>query len=164
FSVETFPFFVPSTTVRHENTSWAVFGQVSYDLTDRATLTAGVRYTDDDKDMSTPRGFNLIAPVSVSHEQVSWDLSLSFARTHDAAGRRAFHRRRQGQAYPARLQPDRAGIGIGRTGELGPGPFVRDDRRRESLRPCRKRLPRTIGPGPQHRVPRREPVLDCGLR
>jgi iron complex outermembrane recepter protein len=83
FSVETFPFFVPSTTVRHENTSWAVFGQVSYDLTDRATLTAGVRYTDDDKDMSTPRGFNLIAPVSVSDEQVSWDLSLSFAMNDD---------------------------------------------------------------------------------
>src|SRR5690606_1921173 len=83
FSVETFPFFVPSTTVRHENTSWAVFGQVSYDLTDRATLTAGVRYTDDDKDMSTPRGFNLISPVSVSDEQVSWDLSLTFALNDD---------------------------------------------------------------------------------
>jgi outer membrane receptor protein involved in Fe transport len=83
FSVETFPFFVPPTTVRHENTSWAVFGQVSYDLTDRATLTGGVRYTDDDKDMTTPRGFNLIAPVSVSDEQVSWDLSLSFAMNDD---------------------------------------------------------------------------------
>jgi iron complex outermembrane receptor protein len=83
FSVETFPFFVPSTTVRHENTSWAAFGQVSFDLGDRATLTAGVRYTDDDKDMSTPQGFNLIAPVSVSDEQVSWDVSLSFAMSDD---------------------------------------------------------------------------------
>ena len=83
FSVETFPFFIPPTTVRHENTSWAVFGQVSYDLTDRATLTAGVRYTDDDKDMSTPRGFNLQPPASVSDEQVSWDLSLSFAVNDD---------------------------------------------------------------------------------
>jgi iron complex outermembrane receptor protein len=83
FSVETFPGFVPPTTVRHENTSWAAFGQFSFDLTDRATLTAGVRYTDDDKDMSTPRGFNLIAPVSVSDEQVSWDLSLSFAMNDD---------------------------------------------------------------------------------
>ena len=83
FSVQTFPGFVPPTTVRHENTSWAVFGQVSYDLTDRSTLTAGVRYTDDDKDMSTPAGFNLIAPVSVSDEQVSWDVSLSFAMNDD---------------------------------------------------------------------------------
>src|SRR5690606_2848529 len=31
----------------------------------------------------TPRGFNLIAPVSVSDEQVSWDLSLSFAMNDD---------------------------------------------------------------------------------
>jgi iron complex outermembrane receptor protein len=83
FSVETFPFFIDPTTVRHENTSWAVFGQFSYDLTDRATLTAGVRYTDDDKDMSTPRGFNLQPPASVSDEQVSWDLSLSFALNDD---------------------------------------------------------------------------------
>ena len=79
FSVETFPFFVDPTTVRHENTSWAVFGQVAYDLTDATTLTAGVRYTDDDKDMTTPTGANLQPPVSVSDEQVSWDLSLMYA-------------------------------------------------------------------------------------
>ncbi|MEX2122859.1 MAG: TonB-dependent receptor [Woeseia sp.] len=83
FSVQTFPGFVPPTTVRHENTSWAVFGQFSFDLTDRTTLTAGVRHTDDDKDMSTPAGFNLIAPVSVADEQVSWDVSLSFAMNDD---------------------------------------------------------------------------------
>jgi iron complex outermembrane receptor protein len=85
FSVQTWPFFVPPTTVRHENTSWAAFGQVSFDLTDRTTLTAGVRYTDDDKDMTTPAGQtpNPQPPVSVSDEQVSWDLSLSFAMNDD---------------------------------------------------------------------------------
>jgi iron complex outermembrane recepter protein len=85
FSVITFPFFVPSTTVRHENTSWAAFGQISYDLTDRMTLTAGVRYTDDDKDMTTPAGQtpNPQPPVSVSDEQVSWDLSLSYTLSDD---------------------------------------------------------------------------------
>jgi len=84
FSVETNPIgFVPPTTVRHENTSWAAFGQVSFDMTDRTTLTAGVRYTDDDKDMTTPTGFNPQPPVSVSDEQVSWDLSLSFAMNDD---------------------------------------------------------------------------------
>ena len=83
FSVQTFPFFVDPTTVRHENTSWAVFGQVSYDLTDRTTLTAGLRYTDDDKDMTTPAGPNPQPPVSVSDEQVSWDLSLSYALNDD---------------------------------------------------------------------------------
>ncbi len=30
FSVTTVPFFVPPTTVRHENTAWAVFGHVSF--------------------------------------------------------------------------------------------------------------------------------------
>ncbi|MGH8195414.1 MAG: TonB-dependent receptor, partial [Woeseiaceae bacterium] len=94
FSVQTFPFFVPPTTVRHENTAWAVFGQVSYDLTDNATLIGGLRYTDDDKDMSVPDTalfhptlppemipppVGTSAPVSVSDEQVSWDLSLLYS-------------------------------------------------------------------------------------
>lgn len=79
FSVQTFPFFVPPTTVRHENTAWAVFGQVAYDITDNATLTGGVRFTDDEKDMTTPETPNPQPPVSVSDEQVSWDLSLLFA-------------------------------------------------------------------------------------
>ncbi len=90
FSVQTFPFFVPPTTVRHENTSWAAFGHVSLDLTDRTTITAGVRYTDDDKDMTVtetpPFNTNVppeirdgSTPVSVGDEQVSWDLSLMFA-------------------------------------------------------------------------------------
>jgi iron complex outermembrane receptor protein len=83
FSVQTFPFFVPPTTVRHENTSWAVFGQVSYDLTDRTTLTGGLRYTDDDKDMTTPDTPNPQPAVSVSDEQVSWDLSLTYALSDD---------------------------------------------------------------------------------
>ncbi|HEX5766047.1 MAG TPA: TonB-dependent receptor [Woeseiaceae bacterium] len=83
FSVQTWPFFVPPTTVRHENQSWAAFGQLSFDLGDRTTLTAGVRYTDDDKDMTTPETPNPQPPVSVSDEQVSWDLSLSFAMSDD---------------------------------------------------------------------------------
>ena len=83
FSVQTWPFFVPPTTVRHENKSWAAFGQASYDLTDRTTLTAGIRYTDDDKDMTTPDTPNPQPTVSVSDEQVSWDLSLSFAMNDD---------------------------------------------------------------------------------
>lgn len=83
FSVQTFPFFVPPTTVRHENTAWAVFGQVSYDLSDNATLTGGLRYTDDDKDMTTPATPNPQPPVNVSDEQVSWDLSLMYSLSDD---------------------------------------------------------------------------------
>ncbi|MEQ9464098.1 MAG: TonB-dependent receptor [Haliea sp.] len=72
--VETNPFFAPATTVTHENTSVAVFGQVDYALTDAWTLTAGLRWTDDEKDFFAP-GFE----ESVSDDQVSGDLALSFA-------------------------------------------------------------------------------------
>ncbi|MFO7552118.1 MAG: TonB-dependent receptor [Haliea sp.] len=72
--VETNPFFVPATTVTHENTSVAVFGQVDYALTDAWTLTAGLRWTDDEKDFFAP-GFE----ERVSDDQVSGDLALSFA-------------------------------------------------------------------------------------
>ncbi len=75
FTVLTEPFFVPGSFVSHENTAWALFGHVSYDFSDKWTLTGGVRYTDDDKDATTG-GFNSFAPVSVSDEQVSWDISL----------------------------------------------------------------------------------------
>ncbi len=70
--------FAP-TTVEHENTAWAVFGHVSYEVTDALTLTGGARFTDDEKEMSA---FNAplfpIAPQSVSDEQVSWDLSALY--------------------------------------------------------------------------------------
>lgn len=72
--VETNPFFIPPTTVTHENTSVAVFGQADYALTDAWTLTAGLRWTDDEKDFFAP-GFE----ESVSDDQVSGDLALSFA-------------------------------------------------------------------------------------
>lgn len=76
FNVTTFPFFVPPTTVRHQNEAWAVFGQVAWDLTDRTTLTTGVRFTDDEKDMTTGATINPQPPVNVGDEQVSWDVSL----------------------------------------------------------------------------------------
>ena len=80
FSVTTNPFFTPvPTTVVHENTAWAVFGHVSYDVTDALTVTGGARYTDDDKDLygAGPVGAP-IDPVSVADDQISWDLSALF--------------------------------------------------------------------------------------
>jgi|CXWL01.1.fsa_nt_gi iron complex outermembrane receptor protein len=70
--------FPPSTTLNHTNTSWAVFGQVGYDVSDRLTVTAGVRYTDDDKDLVGVVTPFPVAPVNVSDEQVSWDLSAVY--------------------------------------------------------------------------------------
>ncbi len=73
--------FPPSTTVRHDNQSWAVFAQGSYNLTDRVTFTGGVRYTEDDKDFIavTPPPFVTVNPTSVSDEKITWDAALSFA-------------------------------------------------------------------------------------
>jgi iron complex outermembrane recepter protein len=72
--VETNPFFVPATTVYHENTTWAVFGQGDYAFTDRLTLTAGVRWTDDEKDFKAP-GYK----ENVSDDQISGDIALSYS-------------------------------------------------------------------------------------
>lgn len=77
--------FPPLTTVNHENESWAIFGQASYDVTDRFTLTGGVRYTEDE------RSFNAILlppavtvnPTSVEDEDFSWDVSGLYRVTDD---------------------------------------------------------------------------------
>jgi iron complex outermembrane receptor protein len=78
FDVTTNPFFAPPTTLNHENTSWAVFGQVSFDVSDRMNITAGLRYTDDEKDLTGIATNFPVTPVNVQDEQVSWDLSAMF--------------------------------------------------------------------------------------
>ena len=61
FDVITNPFFVPPTTVTHENTAWAAFAHISYDVSDALTITGGARYTDDEKDLTAAN--NPGAPV-----------------------------------------------------------------------------------------------------
>ncbi|NQY02276.1 MAG: TonB-dependent receptor [Halieaceae bacterium] len=75
--VKTSPFFVDPTAVKHENETWAVFGQADYAFSDNWTITAGIRYTDDEKDFSTP-GIFVAFDESVSDDQVSGDLALSY--------------------------------------------------------------------------------------
>ena len=69
-----------------ENTVWAMFGQGSYDVTDQLSLTAGVRYTDDEKDARhedyRPNPLNL-DPISLNDSNVSWDVSLAYAISSD---------------------------------------------------------------------------------
>ncbi|GGL42315.1 MULTISPECIES: TonB-dependent receptor [Caulobacter] len=69
------------------NTSWAVFGQVSYKLTDALTVTGGLRDTYDAKKTVLAKTANTAANVStyagrryvrLSDEQVSWDLSANY--------------------------------------------------------------------------------------
>jgi len=80
FSVTTNPFFAPPTTLTHKNTAWAVFGHVSYSATDALTLTGGVRYTDDQKDLDIVSSPNDDAPThtEVSDTNLSGDLSALY--------------------------------------------------------------------------------------
>mgnify|MGYP002622638326 FL=1 len=74
--VTTKVFFIDDTLTGEDSSSWAVFGQLSRRLSEALTLTAGLRYTDDEKDLTVRQSPLPRPPISVSDEQVSWDLSL----------------------------------------------------------------------------------------
>ena len=78
FSVTTTPFFVAATTLTHENTAWAAFGHVSYDVTDALTVTGGARYTDDKKDLTVQASPLPTDPQHVSDTNLSGDLSALY--------------------------------------------------------------------------------------
>ena len=84
FDVTTIGFtFPPPVTVNHTNEAWALFGQLSYQLTDTLRATGGIRYTDDQKDFFVRSGA-APQPVSVGDDQFDWDISL-FADVSDDA-------------------------------------------------------------------------------
>ena len=62
--------------------AFAVFGQLSYDLTDALTVTGGVRYTDDEKTLTGSRPIGFLGPINArtetSDSQVNWDLALNY--------------------------------------------------------------------------------------
>jgi iron complex outermembrane receptor protein len=78
--VKTDPGFMPPTTVSHSNEAWAVFGQADYDLTDKWILTAGIRWTYDDKELDAPRGND----QEIDDDQVSGNLSLAYNLNDDS--------------------------------------------------------------------------------
>jgi outer membrane receptor protein involved in Fe transport len=79
------PGFPPLTTVKHENDMWAMFGQASYDLSDKLTVSGGLRYTSDEKDLVAITAPTPVSPVNVSDEQWSWDLSALYDVTDQFA-------------------------------------------------------------------------------
>nr|WP_136252334.1 TonB-dependent receptor [Ningiella ruwaisensis] len=98
FSVTSTDGFFGATTVFHDNTTWAVFGQASYELTERLTVTGGVRYTDDEKSLEVGdqnvNGFALVIgaasiqdyqPVNVDDGQTSFELSANYRLTDDVS-------------------------------------------------------------------------------
>jgi iron complex outermembrane receptor protein len=81
------------TQIQQQNETWALFGQGSYDVSDQLTLTAGVRYTRDEKDFQVLQfgqlwldlGFGDVDPINVDDDQTSWELSANFAMTEDTS-------------------------------------------------------------------------------
>lgn len=86
---------IQDTVIQQENKTWAIFGQGSYDLTDRLTLTGGVRYTDDEKDFRVLQfgqlwldlgiPTSIAGPINVTDDQTSWELAANFAMTDESS-------------------------------------------------------------------------------
>jgi iron complex outermembrane receptor protein len=77
FTIDTNPFFVDPSQVKHTNDAWALFAQGGLTLSDTLMLTVGLRLTDDDKEaMAFNEPGAPVDPVSVSGQQTSWDASL----------------------------------------------------------------------------------------
>jgi iron complex outermembrane receptor protein len=80
-----------NTIVKHTNEAWAVFGQLSYDVSDRLNIAGGVRYTDDERDYRVLQFGQLWLdigiptfgglPENASADETSWDLSANYALT-----------------------------------------------------------------------------------
>ncbi|WP_193163722.1 TonB-dependent receptor [Microbulbifer hainanensis] len=83
--------FYGATTVSHGNTSWALFGQTSYDFTEALTATVGLRYTYDEKSLvvgdQNVDGFALVIgaasvqdydPINIDDDQLSWETSINY--------------------------------------------------------------------------------------
>ena len=83
------------TMIQQQNETWAVFGQGSYDMTDRLTLTAGVRYTEDEKDFQVLQfgqlwldaeiPTSIAGPINVDDNQTSWELSANYTLNDDSS-------------------------------------------------------------------------------
>ncbi len=92
FSFDTLNGGVQNGYAVQEQQSWAaaVFGTLSYDVTDRLTLTAGSRQSIDDKRFSAERlqdpfGGASIGPIKVETDDshLSWDVSAVYELTND---------------------------------------------------------------------------------
>lgn len=78
--------FLIGSTASIQNTSIAYFGQGSYDINDKLTITGGVRYTDDEKEALNVRfaggvPSETLPIINLEDDNVSWDLSFSYAAT-----------------------------------------------------------------------------------
>lgn len=67
-----------------ETTAWAIFGSADYEYSDKMTITAGLRYSSDERDwdgelIQSPFGApSFTAQADVDDSQVSWDISATY--------------------------------------------------------------------------------------
>ncbi|MEQ9506229.1 MAG: TonB-dependent receptor [Hyphomonas sp.] len=73
-----------------ETDSLGIFASLSYDLTDKLTVSGGARWTDEEKDfvverLSSPIGAGPLGPIngSTSDDDISWDIAANYAYTDD---------------------------------------------------------------------------------
>ncbi|MFQ3196812.1 MAG: iron complex outermembrane receptor protein [Paraglaciecola sp.] len=98
FNVTSTDGYYGATTVYHANTTWAVFGQTSYDVNEKLNITGGLRYTHDKKSLrvgeQNVNGFALVtgdasiqdyADINVDDGQVSWELSANYKIDSDTS-------------------------------------------------------------------------------
>jgi iron complex outermembrane receptor protein len=67
--------------VTQETESLAAFGQIEYAVNDRFAVTAGLRYTSDDKKLEVKPGMDSPSPaasISVDDSYMSWDLAFTY--------------------------------------------------------------------------------------
>lgn len=96
FSVTSIDGFFGATTVTHENTTWAVFGQTSYQVNEKLNITGGLRYTYDEKSLfvgdQNVDGFALVIgaasiqdydDINVDDGQFSFELSANYKLDED---------------------------------------------------------------------------------
>jgi iron complex outermembrane receptor protein len=96
FSVTSIDGFFGATEVFHENTTWAVFGQSTYQVNDQLSVIGGLRYTEDEKSLSVGKqnedGFALVIgvaslqdydDVNVDDGQWSWEGMLNYKLSDD---------------------------------------------------------------------------------
>lgn len=96
FNVTSVDGFFGATTVFHENQTWALFGQSSYQVNEKLNITGGLRYTHDSKSLvvgeQNVNGFAVTIglasvqdyeDIDVSDGQMSYELSANYRVTDD---------------------------------------------------------------------------------
>ena len=96
FNVTSVDGFFGATTVFHDNKTWALFGQTSYQVNEKLNITGGLRYTHDDKSLIVGEqnvdGFAVLIgfagvqeydDIHVDDGQMSYELSANYRVTDD---------------------------------------------------------------------------------